>query len=73
LKDKPRGSTEPELTAVKEKLKDTFKGESLVEVLKRESMAFLFVQGFFGVFPWQIITYWFFTYMTDVRSFEGEF
>jgi predicted MFS family arabinose efflux permease len=73
LKDKPRGSTEPELTAVKEKLKDTFKGESLAEVLKRKSMAFLFVQGFFGVFPWQIITYWFFTYMTDVRSFEGEF
>ncbi|MEM2087577.1 MAG: MFS transporter [Thermoproteota archaeon] len=70
LKDKPRGSTEPELMAVKEKLKDTFRKESLTEVLRRKSMLFLFIQGFFGVFPWQIITYWFFAYMTDVRGFD---
>ncbi|MEM2414742.1 MAG: MFS transporter [Thermoproteota archaeon] len=73
LKDKPRGSTEPELTAVREKLRDTFRRESLIEVLKRRSMALLFIQGFFGVFPWQIITYWFFAYMTDVRGFNDEF
>jgi predicted MFS family arabinose efflux permease len=72
LKDKPRGSTEPELLAVKDKLKDTFKKESLAEVLKRKSMVFLFTQGFFGVFPWQIITYWFFIYMTDVRGFDSD-
>ncbi len=70
LKDKPRGSTEPELVTVKDKLKDVFKKESLSEVLRRKSMLFLFVQGFFGVFPWQIITYWLFTYMTDVRGFD---
>ncbi|MEM1557498.1 MAG: MFS transporter, partial [Thermoproteota archaeon] len=73
LKDRPRGSTEPELTAVKEKLRDTFRRESLIEVLKRRSITLLFIQGFFGVFPWQIITYWFFAYMTDVRSFDNEF
>lgn len=72
LKDKPRGSTEPELLAVRDKLKDTFKRESLVEVLKRKSMLFLFIQGFFGVFPWQIITYWLFIYMTDVRGFDRD-
>ncbi|MBO3800403.1 MAG: MFS transporter [Candidatus Brockarchaeota archaeon] len=73
LKDKTRGSTEPELTAVKEKLRDAFRRESLIEVLKRRSMALLFIQGFFGVFPWQIITYRFFAYMTDVRGFNDEF
>lgn len=72
LKDKPRGSTEPELIEVRDKLKDTFRRESLLKVLRRKSMLFLFVQGFFGVFPWQIITYWFFTYMTDVRGFNEE-
>lgn len=72
LKDKPRGSTEPELIAVKDRLKDTFSKESLIEVLKRKTMLFLFVQGFFGVFPWQIITYWFFAYMTDVRGFDPD-
>jgi predicted MFS family arabinose efflux permease len=72
LKDKPRGSTEPELLAVKDRLKDRFKKESLFKVLKRKSMAFLFIQGFFGVFPWQIITYWLFLYMEKVRGFDEE-
>ncbi|MCX8183983.1 MAG: MFS transporter, partial [Crenarchaeota archaeon] len=72
LKDKPRGSTEPELNAVKDRLKDTFRKDSLTKVLRRKSMAFLFIQGFFGVFPWQIITYWFFLYMTEVRGFDND-
>ncbi|NHV98480.1 MAG: MFS transporter [Thaumarchaeota archaeon] len=72
LKDKPRGSTEPELVAVRDRLKDRFKKESLFKVLKRKSMAFLFVQGFFGVFPWQIITYWLFLYMEKIRGFDEE-
>jgi len=72
LKDKPRGSTEPELLAVKDRLKDRFRKESLFKVLKRKSMAFLFIQGFFGVFPWQIITYWLFLYMGKVRGFDEE-
>ncbi|MEM3659180.1 MAG: MFS transporter [Thermoproteota archaeon] len=72
LKDKPRGSTEPELMAVKDRLKDTFRKDSLIRVLRRKSMVFLFVQGFFGVFPWQIITYWFFLYMTEIRGLDSE-
>ncbi len=72
LRDKPRGSTEPELLAVKDKLKDTFRKKSLIEVLRRKSMLFLFIQGFFGVFPWQIITYWLFAYMTYERSFDPD-
>ncbi|MBO3754198.1 MAG: MFS transporter [Candidatus Brockarchaeota archaeon] len=72
LRDKPRGSTEPELLAVKDKLKDTFRKESLIEVLRRKSMIFLFTQGFFGVFPWQIITYWLFAYMTYERGFDPD-
>lgn len=72
IREKPRGSTEPELLAVKDKLEDTFKKDSLVKVLKRKSMVFLFTQGFFGVFPWQIITYWLFIYMTDVRGFDPD-
>ncbi len=72
LRDKPRGSTEPELLAVKDKLKDTFRKESLIRVLKRKSVLFLFTQGFFGVFPWQIITSWLFIYMTYERGFDPD-
>ncbi|MGQ9479158.1 MAG: hypothetical protein ACUVQ0_03930 [Thermoproteota archaeon] len=33
---------------------------------------FLFAQGFFGVFPWQIITYWLFLYMEEIRGFTQD-
>lgn len=72
VKDRPRGATEPELLDVKDKLKDTFKGESLIKLFRLKSTAFLFAQGFFGVFPWQILSYWLFTYMEDIRHFEKD-
>lgn len=72
VKDRLRGATEPELLRVRDRLKDTFSGESLVKLLKLRSTALLFAQGFFGVFPWQILSYWLFTYMEDVRHFNSE-
>ncbi len=29
------------------------------------------MQGFFGVFPWNVITYWFFTYLERERGYTG--
>lgn len=72
VKDKPRGATEPELVTVKEKLKDTFSKESLIQLFKRKSIILLFTQGFFGVFPWQILSYWLLLYMEVVRGFNAE-
>lgn len=72
VKDRPRGATEPELLGVRDRLKDTFKGESLFKLFKLKSTAFLFAQGFFGVFPWQILSYWLFAYMEDVRHFKDD-
>ena len=32
----------------------------------------IFIQGFFGVFPWNVITYWFFAYLEKERGYaEG--
>ena len=31
----------------------------------------LFMQGFIGVFPWQVITFWFFRYLETERGFSG--
>ncbi|MBO3767834.1 MAG: MFS transporter [Thermoproteota archaeon] len=72
VKDKPRGATEPELVLVKDKLKDTFSRESLLNLFKRKSVILLFTQGFFGVFPWQILSYWLLLYMEVVRGFNAE-
>ncbi|MDW8034112.1 MAG: MFS transporter [Nitrososphaerota archaeon] len=72
VKDVPRGGTEPELVSVRDKLKETFSIDSMKQLLKRRSVLFLYLQGFFGVFPWNILSYWLFTYMTDVRAFDPD-
>lgn len=35
-------------------------------------MWFVFLQGFAGVFPWNVITYWFFTYLAEERGYDEE-
>lgn len=70
VKDVPRGGTEPELISVKDKLKETFSTKALKKLLERRSVLFLYLQGFFGVFPWNILSYWLFTYMKEARGFE---
>jgi len=70
VKDVPRGGTEPELISVRDKLKETFSAKALKKLLERRSVLFLYLQGFFGVFPWNILSYWLFTYMKEARGFE---
>jgi len=72
VKDRPRGVTEPELAEVKDKLKETFSLESVRKLFERKSVILLFTQGFFGVFPWQILSYWLMLYMAQVRGFTAD-
>ena len=39
-------------------------------LFKKRSLMFLFAQGFVGVFPWNVITYWFFRYLETERKYE---
>jgi len=71
VRDIPRGSSEPELAGLK--LKDTIYRINLKEyfsLVKRKSLLFLNLQGFFGVFPWQVLQAWIFTYMVKERGFD---
>ena len=72
VKDRPRGSTEPELADVKDRLTKTFSTESLKRILGRRSIVMLYAQGFFGVFPWQILSYWLLLYMEKVRGYTPD-
>jgi len=38
-------------------------------LLRKRSLVLLFVQGFFGVFPWKVLTYWFFRYLETERNY----
>lgn len=57
IKDRPRGATQEELLGVANQLKLSFSLQALKDLLARKSAITLFVQGFFGVFPWQILEY----------------
>ena len=68
----PRGSAEPELAGLLREDIYKFNKDVALNLLKRRSMFLLGLQGFFGVFPWQVITFWFFKYLVDERKFTPE-
>jgi MFS family permease len=72
VKEMPRGKAEPELADLELIGQYRFSWQQAKEVLKKRSMWFIFLQGFAGVFPWNVITYWFFTYLAEERGYDEE-
>lgn len=72
VKDVPRGKAEPEMEHVEHVPTYTFSLKTARDLFKKKSLLFLFAQGFFGVFPWQVITFWFFRYLETERHFSSE-
>ena len=70
VKDVPRGSSEEELQGV-EVSKYKFSWKTAVEIFKKRSLWFVFAQGFIGVFPWNVITYYFFGYLATERGYDS--
>ena len=70
IKDMPRGQSEPEFDGLEEIGQYKFSMEAAKDVLKKRTMWFVFLQGFAGVFPWNVITYWFFTYLAEERGYD---
>src|SRR4030043_2133767 len=70
IKDVPRGQSEPEMAdhAVIGQYK--FNWNIARDLFKKPSLLLLFIQGFFGVFPWNAITIWFFYYLSSERGFD---
>lgn len=72
VKEMPRGKAEPEFEDLEEIGQYRFSWVQARDVFKKPSMWFLFTQGFAGVFPWNVITYWFFTYLAEERGYDEE-
>lgn len=73
VKDIPRGSSEPELEAVKdipELQKFHFEWSKVKEIVKKPSLIFMYLQGFFGVFPWNTIVAFIFLYLGEERGYS---
>jgi MFS family permease len=71
VKDVPRGQSETEFEGVAEMGQFRFSWSSLKDVMKKRTMWFVILQGFAGVFPWNVITYFFFGYLMTERGYDN--
>jgi MFS transporter, Spinster family, sphingosine-1-phosphate transporter len=70
VKEVPRGKSEPEFAGMEEMPRFQFSWAQAKKVLKKKTMWFVFLQGFAGVFPWNVITYFFFDYLAKERGYD---
>jgi sugar phosphate permease len=72
VREVPRGRAEPELAEVKELRHFRFSWAEARQAIKKRSMWFIFAQGFAGVFPWNVITFFFFGYLIRERGYDND-
>ena len=73
VKEMPRGKAEPEFEGMEETEMEHFhfSWKEAREIFKKRTMWFVFLQGFAGVFPWNVITYFFFGYLMVERGYDN--
>lgn len=71
VKEMPRGKAEPEFENMAEMQTFKFSWAEAKEIFKKKTMWFVFLQGFAGVFPWNVITYFFFAYLEKERGYDA--
>ncbi|HLE29543.1 MAG TPA: MFS transporter [Anaerolineales bacterium] len=72
VREPPRGQSEPELANLEEIGVYRFEWQQARGLFRKRSLWFLFAQGFVGVFPWNVITFWFFAYLETERGYDAE-
>lgn len=72
VREVPRGKSEPELAGLEQIGIHRFDWKIALGLFRKPSLRILFVQGFFGVFPWNVITYWFFNYLETERGYSTD-
>ena len=70
VQEMPRGKSEPEFAGMDEMAQIKFSWTEAKQVFKKKTMWFVFLQGFAGVFPWNVITYFFFDYLAKERGYD---
>jgi len=71
VKEPQRGSTEPELEGIDQKGDYKFNWHTAMGLFKKKSLLFIFLNCFAGVFPWQVLTFWFFRYLETGRGYDS--
>lgn len=71
VRDMPRGKAEPEFEQMAEMQTFKFSWEEARQIFRKRTMWFIFAQGFAGVFPWNVITFFFFAYLERERGYDA--
>jgi MFS family permease len=71
VRDMPRGKAEPEFENMAEMQTFKFSWAEAAQIFRKRTMWFIFAQGFAGVFPWNVITYFFFAYLERERGYDA--
>jgi MFS family permease len=73
VKDLPRGKAEPEFEGMEAKEIEHFhfSWKEVRDIFKKKTMWFVFLQGFAGVIPWNVIVYFFFGYLMTERGYDN--
>ena len=72
VREAPRGKSEPELADLEHIGIYRFDRRVALGLFRKRSLLLLFAQGFAGVFPWNVITYWFFRYLETERNYDQD-
>jgi MFS family permease len=70
VKEPQRGRAEPEFADIERLHTYRFSWAAARSLFKKRSLRLLFLQGFFGVFPWNVLTYWIFNYLETERGYD---
>jgi MFS family permease len=70
VKEPRRGASEPELRGIEQKQEYRFSWKKVRGLFKKRSLILIYSQSLFGMFPWQVITYWFFRYLETERGYS---
>jgi MFS family permease len=71
VREPQRGGAEPELAGIAQQGRYRINWKVAKGLLRKPSLLLLIGNGFFGVFPWQVITYWFFRYLETDRGYNS--
>lgn len=72
VREAPRGQSEPEMQGLEQVGIYRFDKRVALGLFRKRSLILLFMQGFVGVFPWNVITYWFFRYLETERGYAED-
>jgi len=72
VKEMPRGKAEPEFEGMQEIAQFKFSWQAARQIFEKRTMWFVFLQGFAGVFPWNVITFFFFGYLIEERGYSND-